>query len=285
MPGPQVWLITGASSGFGTLLAEGALKAGHRVIATARNPLKAAQAHPQIESLGGRWLELDVTSPDTKGRVETAIKEAGRIDVVVNNAGYSFLGGVEDMSEEEIHQQINTNLYGTIRVIKAALPFMRAQKFGTIVNLSSMVGIFAPSACSLYSASKFAVEGFSEGLAEDVAAFNIRVLIVEPGPFRTNFLTAAIYPAAGLNPAYKGTALDKAVQMFKEFSGKQPGDPVKGAQRILEIIFGTGMGRGKTHLLRLPLGTDCLAGARGKIAALNRNLDEMEAIASSADFN
>jgi NAD(P)-dependent dehydrogenase (short-subunit alcohol dehydrogenase family) len=159
MAAPQTWLITGASSGFGAILAEAVLKAGHRVVATARNPVKAAQTCPQIESLGGTWLQLDVTRPDTKETVEETIRKQGRIDVVVNNAGYALLGSVEDMSEEEIHQQINTNVYGPMRVIKAALPFMRAQRSGTIVNISSIAGLQAQPSCSLYAASKFALEG------------------------------------------------------------------------------------------------------------------------------
>lgn len=178
MAAPQTWLITGASSGFGAILSEAVLKAGHRVVATARNPVKAAQTCPQIESLGGTWLQLDVTRPDTKETVEEAIRKQGRIDVVVNNAGYALLGSVEDMryaimnrlnlkvlassdnrSEEEIHQQINTNVYGPMRVIKAALPFMRAQRSGTIVNISSIAGLQAQPSCSLYAASKFALEG------------------------------------------------------------------------------------------------------------------------------
>ncbi|KAL2214996.1 putative short chain oxidoreductase/dehydrogenase [Thermoascus aurantiacus ATCC 26904] len=284
MASSQVWLITGASSGFGTVLAKAALKAGHKVIATARNPVKAAEAHPEIESLGGRWLELDVTSPDTKEKVDKAIQEFGRIDVVINNAGYSILGSVEDMSEEEIHQQVNTNFYGPIRVIKAALPYMRSQKSGTIVNVSSIAGLDGYPSCGLYAASKFALEGLSESLSRELASFNIRVLLVEPGAFRTNFLGAFQSPAAGLTKDYEGTVLDDMLKTFHAANGKQPGDPVKAADRIIEVISGTGMGAGKTHLLRLPLGPDCMNRARAKVESLSKNLDEMEAIALSTDL-
>ncbi|RHZ46332.1 putative short chain oxidoreductase/dehydrogenase [Aspergillus thermomutatus] len=284
MAAPQTWLITGASSGFGAVLAEAVLKAGHRVVATARNPVRAAQTHPQIESLGGSWLQLDVTRPDTKETVEEAIRKQGRIDVVVNNAGYALLGSVEDMSEEEIHQQINTNVYGPMRVIKAALPFMRAQKSGTIVNISSIAGLQALPSCSLYAASKFGLEGFSEALSKEIAPFNIRVLIVEPGAFRTNFLSAYATPAAGLNPVYEGTAIDQVLQVFQRGDGTQAGDPVKAVERIIDVIQGTGVGAGKTGLLRLPLGRDCMSRARVKMDELTKNLDEMEEIACSTDF-
>ncbi|OJJ45880.1 hypothetical protein ASPZODRAFT_17314 [Penicilliopsis zonata CBS 506.65] len=279
----STWLITGASSGIGAILADLALQAGHTVIATARDPIKAAQAYPAIEKQGGKWLKLDVTRPETQQEVTEVIKQHGGIDVLVNNAGYSILGAVEDMSEEEIHQQIDTNLYGPIRTIKAALPFMREKKSGTIVNVSSIAGLHARATCSLYSASKFALEGFSEALAEDLASFNIRVLLVEPGAFRTNFLGAAQFPAAGLNPAYRDTIVDKGLQAFRDADGKQIGDPAKAAQRIFEVVDGSGMAEGKAGLLRLPLGKDCLTRARTKIDGLLRNLEEMEEIALSTD--
>ncbi|KAL1874188.1 hypothetical protein Plec18167_006125 [Paecilomyces lecythidis] len=285
MASQQVWLITGASSGFGTVLAEKALRLGYKVIATARNPAKAAQEHPEIEALGGQWLQLDVNSAETKQKVEAAIKEAGRIDVVVNNAGYSILGSVEDMSEEEIHNQFNTNVYGPMRVIKATLPYLRSQRSGTIVNISSIAGITGRPSSALYASSKHALEGFSEALQAEVAPFNIRVLLVEPGGFRTNFLSAFVTPAAGLTKDYEGTVLEDVLKTFQTSSGKQPGDPVKAADRIIDVINGTGMGADKEHLLRLPLGPDCLARARAKIAELTKNLDETEEIAKSTNFD
>ncbi|OQD90746.1 hypothetical protein PENANT_c001G09105 [Penicillium antarcticum] len=161
----KIWLITGASSGLGAAIAEAALQAGHLVIATARNPTKAAEANPQISKLGGIWIELDVTSSNTSQLVEYAINEAGGvIDVVVNNAGYSLLGSIEDMSEAEIETQFNTNVYGPVRVLKGALPFMRARKSGTIVNISSSAGVDGLPACAMYAGTKFALEGESSKL-------------------------------------------------------------------------------------------------------------------------
>lgn len=156
----KTWLVTGASSGLGAAIAEAALQAGHKVIATARNPTKAAEANPQISNLGGIWMELDVTSSGTMKVVEDAVNEyGGVIDVVINNAGYSLLGSIEDMSEAEIEAQFNTNVYGPVRVLKGVLPFMRARKSGTVVNISSSAGIDALPACAMYAGTKFALEG------------------------------------------------------------------------------------------------------------------------------
>ena len=157
---PKTWLVTGASSGLGTAIAEVALRAGNKVIATARNTTKAAKENPQIEELGGTWLELDVTNKETPKNVEDAIRQSGgAIDVVVNNAGYSLLGSIEDMSEEEIENQFSTNVYGPVRVLKGVLPFMRAQRSGTIINVSSIAGMDGLPSCAMYAGSKFALEG------------------------------------------------------------------------------------------------------------------------------
>jgi NAD(P)-dependent dehydrogenase (short-subunit alcohol dehydrogenase family) len=157
----QTWLVTGASSGLGTAIAESALRAGNKVLATARNPEKAASENPQIAELGGVWVRLDVTQTDTARHVEEIIRVDGgsSIDVVVNNAGYSLLGSIEDMSEAEIEAQFSTNLYGPIRVLKGVLPFMRAQRSGIVVNVSSSAAFEAFPGCAMYAGSKFALEG------------------------------------------------------------------------------------------------------------------------------
>jgi short-subunit dehydrogenase len=160
--GSKNWLVTGASSGLGAEIALAALRAGHKVIATARNPAKAAEANPQISELGGTWIELDVTDSNTSKKVKDSINETGGvIDVVVNNAGYSLLGGIEDMSEAEIETQFSTNVYGPVRVLKGVLPFMRARKSGTVVNISSSAGIDGLPTCAMYAGTKFALEGES----------------------------------------------------------------------------------------------------------------------------
>ncbi|PGH19648.1 hypothetical protein AJ80_03803 [Polytolypa hystricis UAMH7299] len=280
-----VWFITGASAGLGASIAIAALKAGNRVIATARNPAKAARDVSQVEALGGKWLQLDVTASDVREKVEQAVKEYGKLDVVINNAGYSLLGAMEDMSEEEIHTQFNTNVYGPIRVMKAVLPSMRANRSGTIVNITSIAGLDALSASSMYAGTKFALEGISESLAKELAPFNIRVLLVEPGAFRTQFLTARVKPAAGLTEEYKDTPVDTVLKNMDAMNGKQPGDPDKAATRIIEMINGTGMAEGKTGLLRLLLGPDCLRRAKAKTIGLLENLDAMEEIALSTNYD
>lgn len=169
----QQWLITGASSGLGTAIAEVALKSGHKVIATARDPAKARQQNPQIEKLGGTWIELDVQSSETPKKIETAIQEAGgKIDVVINNAAYSLLGGIEDMSENEIESQFSTNVYGPVRVLKGALPFMRSQKSGAVVNISSSAGLDGRPGCAMYAGTKFALEGKRPD-KEDIVHFRL----------------------------------------------------------------------------------------------------------------
>ncbi|CRL24555.1 Short-chain dehydrogenase/reductase SDR [Penicillium camemberti] len=280
----KTWLVTGASSGLGAAIAEVALQAGHTVIATARNPTKAAEANPQISNLGGIWVELDVTSSSTTKAVEDAVnKSGGVIDVVVNNAGYSLLGSIEDMSEAEIEAQFNTNVYGPVRVLKGVLPFMRARKSGTVVNVSSSAGIDALPACAMYAGSKFALEGMSESLAKELAPFNIRVLVVEPGSLRTNFWSAYVEPTAGMNKDYTGTPLEHVLQVFKS-NKAAPGDAVKCAQRVLEVIDDTGMGAGKGDLFRLPLGSDCYARFQTKIDKMQDNLLQAKDIAHSTSY-
>ncbi|KAJ5157690.1 short-chain dehydrogenase/reductase SDR [Penicillium canariense] len=282
---PQSWLVTGASSGLGTAIAEVALRAGNRVIATARNPAKAAKENPQIEELGGTWLELDVTNTETPKRVEEAIRQSGgAIDVVVNNAGYSLLGSIEDMSEAEIENQFSTNVFGPVRVLKGVLPFLRAQRSGTIVNVSSIAGVDGLPSCAMYAGSKFALEGMSESLSRELAPFGIRVIIVEPGQFRTNFLSAFVEPAAGLNPDYVGTPLEASLNLFRTHGGKQRGDPLKAAQRVLEVVTSTGLGASMENLLRLPLGPDCYQRFQAKADAVQENLAQAKEIAHSTNF-
>ncbi|PYI05959.1 short-chain dehydrogenase/reductase SDR [Aspergillus sclerotiicarbonarius CBS 121057] len=282
----QTWLITGASSGLGTTIALAALRAGHKVLATARNPTKAAQENPQIEELGGVWISLDVTSHDTAKQVSDAITQAGgSIDVVVNNAGYSLLGSIEDMSEAEIETQFSTNVFGPVRVLKGVLPFMRAQKSGTVVNISSSAGVDGAPSCAMYAGSKFAVEGMSESLAKELQPFGIRVVLVEPGYFRTKFFAAFVAPAAGLTEDYVGTPVEAALKAIKAKDGSQEGDPVKAAQRILEVVTSTGMGAGTEGFLRVPLGQDCYNRFQAKCDTLQANLTRMKEIAHSTSFD
>ncbi|KAJ9245596.1 hypothetical protein DTO169E5_315 [Paecilomyces variotii] len=192
---------------------------------------------PQIEALGGQWLQLDLDSPKTKQNGEAAIKEAERIDVVVSNAGYSILKSVEDMSEEEIHHQFNTNVYGPIRIIKAALPYLHSQKSGTVINGMDILiwRMFI---------------GFSKALQAEVALCNIHVLLVEPGGFRTkNILGAFVTLAAGLTKDYEGTVVEGMLKYPSGSNGKQPGDSVKAAARVIEVVNNAIAGHSRTGLL------------------------------------
>lgn len=282
----KTWLITGASSGLGAALAETALRGGNKVIATARNPTKAASEYPQIEELGGKWIELDVRHSDTDKKVAEAISGIGqgKIDVLVNNAGYSLLGCIEDISDEELHAQFDTNVYGPVRVLRGALPAMRQNKGGVVVNISSIAGVDGGPACMAYAGTKFALEGMSESLSKELKPFGIRVLVVEPGAFRTKFLGAYVTPKAGLNKAYEGAPVDKALKMFESKHGEQEGDPVKGAQRIYDVVTGSGMGAGKEGLLRVVIGPDAYARFAAKNKEVAENLEAMKEIANSTSY-
>lgn len=184
-----------------------------------------------------------------------------------------------------MHSQFNVNVYGPMRTIKAVLPLMRAQKSGTIVNVSSIAALDGLPSSGLYASSKFALEGFSESLSREIEGFGIRVLIVEPGAFRTTFLSGFSKPAAGLNPAYKGTPLDVGLQKFTSMDQKQPGDPVKGSEIIYDVVTGTGVGKGKTNFLRLPLGPDCFQRQDSKIQRLKLNLDAFRDVGMTTNFD
>jgi NAD(P)-dependent dehydrogenase (short-subunit alcohol dehydrogenase family) len=231
----RVWFITGASTGFGRLLAEQALAKGDNVVATARKPEQIADLthnHPEAALV----LALDVTDNNAvESAVDAAIKQFGRIDVLVNNAGYGLAGAIEEATEDEYMPVFETNVFGLICVTKAVLPSLRKQRSGHIVNLSSVGGLIGSPGWGYYNASKFAVEGFSEALAAEVAPLGIHVTIVEPGPFRTDFLGRSGVEAEQRIADYDQTA-GKTRQYFHEQAGKQAGDPAKAAAAILTAV-------------------------------------------------
>ncbi|KAK3679613.1 hypothetical protein LTR37_021363 [Vermiconidia calcicola] len=282
------WLITGASSGLGASIAHAALDAGHTVIAAARNVAKGRQSHPEIERKGGRWLTLDVTLTETHAIVAQAVRKHN-VNVVVNNAGYALRGVLEDLSMDAIRAQFETNLIGALTVTKASIPHLRAQRSGTIVNISSTSGISGNAGYSLYAASKFALEGASESLAAELAPFKIRVLVVEPGAFRTNFQSAAASAEQGVSDAYKGTPADAIAQRMRSVHGTQAGDPAKAGQAIVEVV--TGQGRGADvvwnggSVLRLPLGKDAVQRAYAKLNNFSANVEQVRHISEWAIFD
>jgi len=284
MSTPIVWFITGASSGLGAALAIKALNAGHKVIATARDPSKASQTYPEIAKLGGTWIQLDVTAADVEAKLVEATKVYGRLDVVVNNADYSLLGACEDINDTEAHLQLETNFFGPLKVIRSALPTLRAQKSGTIVNISSVAGFDGLPTCSLYAGSKFALEGLSEALSRELTPFNIRVLLINPGTFRTNFLTAFVPNSSGVSDPYQTGPVGDTMKYFETMAGKQRGDAEKAALRMFEVITGTGMGKELGQVMRVPLGTDAVQRLEAKIEQLKGDLEVARGVALSTDF-
>lgn len=272
----KTWLITGSSRGLGRALAQAVLEAGDHLIATARSPEALADL---VERHGSsiRAVALDVTDPvAAAGAVRMATETFGGLDVLVNNAGYGDIGSVEDTSLEEFRRQIETNLFGTIIVTKAALPFFRERKAGHIIQFSSVGGRVGAPGRAPYSAAKSGVEGFSESLAREVGPIGIKVTIVEPGGFRTDFAGASTTINSG-RPEYDAV-VGAAARMQRAYDGKQPGNPARAASAILRIA---GI---ETPPLRLLLGSDAV---RIVEAADRAKLDEIEAwreLSLSTDF-
>jgi len=269
----KTWFITGASSGFGSAFAQYALQMGYNVVATARNPERlkdlVAQAPKQVLA-----LELDVNRPqDSQAAVAAAVQRFGRVDVFINNAGYGVLGAAEETPESELRALMDTNFFGAVAVIKAALPVLRAQKSGSIVNISSLGGQLSFAGFSAYSASKFALEGFSEALAQEVAGFGVKVLIVEPGNFRTNLLGSGTREMPAMD------AYNQAVGGTREFArnmhGAQLGDPMKAAAAIDRALAAE-----KTPL-RLQLGEDAIGAIRDHANQLLQDLEQWAPVGSA----
>ncbi len=229
----QVWLITGSSRGLGSALADAVLAAGHKLVATARNP---AQLADLIERYGDqvRTVALDVTNEQAAVHaVAVATKAFGRLDVLVNNAGYGDVCPIEDTSLDEFRAQIETNLFGVINVTKAALPLMREQGAGHFLQFSSVGGRIGPVGRAPYAAAKWGVEGFSEVLSKEVGPLGVKVTIIEPGGFRTDFAGSSTAIRAG-RPEYDST-VGKTARFQRDYNGKQPGDPAKAAAAVLHI--------------------------------------------------
>jgi NAD(P)-dependent dehydrogenase (short-subunit alcohol dehydrogenase family) len=267
----QTWFITGASSGFGLAFVEYALAQGHNVVATARAPGKLAALPKQAPD---RVLvhKLDVTQDrDAEIAIEAAIARFGRIDVLINNAGYGIVGALEETPDSELRAQMETNFFGAIRVTKAILPHMRANRHGAVVNMSSLGGQLSFGGFSAYSASKFALEGMSEALAREVAPFGIKVMIVEPGAFRTGFAADALRHMPVMD-AYKDIV--GGTRAFAHgMNGTQEGDPAKAARAIDCAL------RAETTPLRLQLGADSVLSIRAHAEQLLSDLASWEAVA------
>jgi short-subunit dehydrogenase len=273
----RVWFITGTSTGFGYLLAEEALKRGERVIATARDVSKLSRLARQYPDRI-HTLTLDVTNPNEIISIaQQAIAAFGHVDTLVNNAGYGVNGAIEEVSEDEFEPMFQTNIYGLIRVTRAFLPHFRQRRSGHIFNLSSIGGLIGSPGWGFYNATKFAVEGFSEALAEEVRPLGVHVTVVEPGAFRTDFLGRSSKLARRQLRDYATTA-GKAREYLKTQSGKQPGDPQKAVEAI---ITAANSPKPPLHLI---LGQVALTRFRHKLSDWHEEIAAWESVTTSADF-
>jgi NAD(P)-dependent dehydrogenase (short-subunit alcohol dehydrogenase family) len=281
----KVWFITGASTGFGRLLAEEVLKAGGRVIATARKPEQIADLVQQYPETA-RAFALDVTKP---AQIEAVAKDAiaafgrgseersGGIDVLVNNAGYGIAGGIEEADEQEFLPVFETDVLGLIRVTRAFLPQFRQQRSGHIVNLSSVAGLVGGAGWGYYNASKFAVEGFSEALAQELAPLGVHVTIIEPGPFRTDFLGRSAAVIKREIPEYAATA-GTARGYVSGQAGKQRGDPLKAVHAIMDVV------ESPNPPLHLILGAQAYNRFKDKLQRWQQEMAKYESVTLGADY-
>ncbi|MGI4746647.1 MAG: oxidoreductase [Janthinobacterium lividum] len=272
-----VWFITGCSTGFGREIARLILERGWRVVATARKP---EQLHDLVADHADRALslKLDVTDKQSVAEaVATAKATFGRIDVLVNNAGYGYLAAIEEGEDEGIRAQFETNVFGLIELTKAVLPHMREQRSGHIVNFSSIGGLVSFAATGYYHATKYAVEGLSESLAIEGAPLGIKVTVVEPGPFRTDWAGRSIIESKTVIDDYAATA-GKRREQTRERSGTQVGDPVRGSEAVITAVCS------ENPPLHLLLGKPALDLAYAKLDSLRTEFDTWKDVTLGADF-
>ena len=274
----SVWLITGSSSGLGRALAEKVLERGYRAVVTARD---AGAVRDLVEHYGDRAIAvtLDVTRPEqVTASVKAAYDTFGQIDVLVNNAGYGYIGAIEEGEDTEIRAQFDTNVHGVIAMMQAVLPGMRQRGKGHIVNISSIGGLTTFPNVGYYHASKYALEGLSETLAKEVTSLGIGVTVVEPGAFRTDFRGRSMRQSKIRLPEFADT-LGKQRDALLGAHGKQHNDPAKGAVAIIEAV------KAKNPPLHLLLGADALDLARKQLVAMAKDFDEWEALTRSTEFD
>ncbi|WP_068078087.1 oxidoreductase [Novosphingobium lentum] len=257
------WFITGISTGFGRELARAVVAAGDKVLGTVRTTA-------QMEKLAGEGIGAILMDVNDQAAVEAGVQAArarlGGVDVLVNNAGFGMVGAIEALALDEVRSVMETNFFGALRVTQAFIPAMRASG-GTIVMISSMAGQVGFAGAGAYCASKFALEGLSDALGEELAPFGVDVLIVEPGAFRTDFAGRSMHGAEGSVDAYAGMQAGEAKKWAAAYSGTEPGDPVKGAQAIIDVI------RAGNPPRRLALGADAVVGILAKLDNVRHDLD------------
>ena len=274
----KTFFITGVSSGFGLALAREAVAAGHKVVGTLRNE-KARADFDTLKPGRAFGKVLDVTDTTAIPRVIAEVEsQIGPIDVLVNNAGYGYEGLVEETPLDEMRRQFDVNVFGAVAMIQAVLPFMRQRRRGHIINITSMGGVITFPGIAAYHGSKFALEGISETLGKEVKGFGITVTAVEPGMFRTDWAGRSMVRAPREITDYD--ALFEPIRAARQArSGNQPGDPVKAARAILEIV------EAENPPAHLPLGPDALKLIREALASREAELNQWEAISSSTDFD
>ncbi|WP_144159888.1 oxidoreductase [Paraburkholderia sp. BCC1885] len=273
----RVWFITGASRGLGALIAQAALADGNAVVAAGRNV--AAIRERLGDSPALLPVALDVTD-DAQARtaVKAALDKFGRIDVLVNNAGFGLLGAIEESSDADVRRMYDTNVFGLLNITRAVLPTLRAQRSGHVINMSSIGGYRAVAGFGAYSSTKFAVEGLTEALRAELEPLGIHATVVEPGYFRTDFLDASsLMVAKEIIADYDATS-GNVRRRAVDLNHNQPGNPEKLAQAMLQLVDAP------TPPLRLPLGTDTLKAIAEKNAYVTRETETWQALSASTDF-
>src|SRR5499427_6166881 len=269
----KTWLITGTSRGFGALIMKAVLASGDAVVATARDPSSIAD-HPRLLR-----LPLDVTNEgQARDAAARGIEEFGRIDVLVNNAGYGLLGAVEEASAVEVERVFTTNVFGLLNVTRAVLPHMRSQRSGHIINMSSIGGYASYAGWGIYCATKFAVEAISEALSVELAPLDIHATVVEPGYFRTDFLTAQSLSSTAIRVDDYADTVGKMRTFVAAANHQQPGDPQRLAQAIVQLAAA------RKPPTRLALGSDTVARIEEKHRDVERELDLWRPVSLSTDF-
>ncbi|KAE8992287.1 hypothetical protein PR003_g21293 [Phytophthora rubi] len=288
---PKVWLVTACSSGFGKEIVLAALARGDRVIATARDASMLENKLQDLVHQGARALALDVTATDAelKKVISRALSFYGTIDILVNNAAFLLGGAIEECTDEEAYQQFNTNVFGTLRMLRAVLPHMREKRSGVVANIGSAGGWFGIKAMGVYGSTKFALAGLTLALRAELEMFGIDVTIIEPGSFRTAILGKGFSAMKKSIPDYLPITepLHKRISCVNadEPEAKQPGDPAKGAQVIVEVLTKSGRCAGKTIPGRMLLGNDAVKIGDGVLNQNRREFEEWAALASSTDHD
>ena len=273
----KVWFITGCSTGFGRELAKQLLENDYRVVVTARNADKVEDL-VEINADNALAINLDVTDKaQVAHAVAKAVEHFGKIDVLVNNAGFGYFGAIEESEEAEVRAMFEANFWGLAEMTRAVLPKMRENKSGTIVNISSIGGLVGNPGVGYYNATKFAVNGFSEALAKEVAPLGIKIVTVEPSGFRTDWAGRSANEATNTIADYAETA-GANKDTIRGYSGNQPGDPVRAAKAIIQAV------ESENPPLNLLLGKAALRGARTKLETLKKDFDAWAEITEGADF-